>query len=311
MPKICKNNKSDYNYYKLKAKNFNLQTLIFKLIRMTDPIQWTNPLQQQGQQWYTDDILGWENIFATIPEAVEEEEDLPYGDMLEKKYHFDPIPEVETAPVVQQPVQVSVQQPVQAPVQAPVAPVVESIAQKEIQEIEQKSSIEQAQVTWLLDTKLQTDVQKKFGELFFTTKKIYETKEKLWTGGEETFDILWADNDKVFISYRFLLDETNEPMLFITKIEQDKETEEETVNELRFTFNEETSSLEVMVNDTLLFDEIQDFTQDQKKKMQVADKLNKFIFLASEELRKIEKEIKAREEAELERKKLQEIFRNF
>jgi len=100
-------------------------------------------------------------------------------------------------------------------------------------------------------------------------------------------------------------------MIFITKIEQDKETEEETVNELRFTFNEETSSLEVMVNDTLLFDEIQDFTEDQKKKLQVMDKLNKFIFLASEELRKIEKEIKEREEEERERKKLQEIFRNF
>lgn len=100
-------------------------------------------------------------------------------------------------------------------------------------------------------------------------------------------------------------------MLFITKIEQDKETEEETVNELRFTFNEETSSLEVMVNDTLIFDEIQDLTEDPKKKMQVTEKLNKFIFLASEELRKIEKEIKEREEAEKERKRLQEIFRNF
>jgi len=61
----------------------------------------------------------------------------------------------------------------------------------------------------------------------------------------------------------------------------------------------------------LLFDEIQDFTEDQKKKLQVMDKLNKFIFLASEKLRKIEKEIKEREEEERERKKLQEIFRNF
>ena len=100
-------------------------------------------------------------------------------------------------------------------------------------------------------------------------------------------------------------------MIFITKIEQDQETEEETINELRFTFNEETSSLEVVINDILLFDEIQDFTQDQKKKLQVVDKLNKFTFLTSEELRKIEKEIKEKEEAERERRKLQEIFRNF
>ncbi|MEI6774711.1 MAG: hypothetical protein WCL18_08255 [bacterium] len=100
-------------------------------------------------------------------------------------------------------------------------------------------------------------------------------------------------------------------MVFITKTEQDKETEEEIVNELRFTFNQEALSLEVVINDTLLFDEIADFTEDQKKKMQVIDKLNKFTFLASEELRKIEKEIKEHEEAEKERRKLQEIFRNF
>jgi len=100
-------------------------------------------------------------------------------------------------------------------------------------------------------------------------------------------------------------------MLFITKIEQDKETDEETTNELKFTFNQENASLEVMVNDTLLFDEIHDFTEDQKKKMQVVDKINKFTFLASEELRKIEKQIKEKEENEQERRKLQEIFRNF
>ncbi|HBB03490.1 TPA: hypothetical protein DCZ39_01105 [Patescibacteria group bacterium] len=108
-----------------------------------------------------------------------------------------------------------------------------------------------------------------------------------------------------------MIDETNDPILFITKIEQDKETEEETKNELRFTFNEESSSLEVMINDTLLFDEIKDFTEDQKKKLQVVDKINKFTFLASEEVRKLEKEIKEKEEAERERKRLQEIFRNF
>lgn len=294
---------------------------------MTDPIQWTNP-QQQGQQWYTDDILGWEDIFASIPEVAPEEEDLSYGDMLEKKYQFSPIPEMEeeipvvvptpkpvsvqqpdpvqqVAPVVQQPTR-----PVVAPVSVPEQHVVEDITEKETQVINQQSWLEQTQIEGLLDTKLQTDIQKKFGELFFTTKKIYELKEKIWIT-DENFDILWADNDKIFISYRFLLDENNNPMLFITKIEQDKETEEETVNELRFTFNEETSSLEVMVNDTLIFDEIQDLTEDPKKKMQVTEKLNKFIFLASEELRKIEKEIKEREEAEKERKRLQEIFRNF
>jgi hypothetical protein len=99
--------------------------------------------------------------------------------------------------------------------------------------------------------------------------------------------------------------------LVITKIEQDKTTEEETTNELRFMFNEELSSLEVMVNDTLLFDEIKDFTEDQKKKMQVSEKLNKFLFLVSEEQRKMEKIIQAKEEEQREKRKLQDIFRNF
>ena len=325
---------------------------------MTDPIQTSNPQQQWQQQWYTDDLLAWEDIFAAIPQAKRLEETILPDHIVEDTYQFEPIPEtleqivspiipptvtipkkeeqispavqapipstpisINPAPIVQSPAQVTPQastinqipapQVQQVPVQKinipeEVAPMVtqsepEERVQSPIQEPEEKIS---------LATKLQTDVQKKFGELFFTTKKIYELKNK--TGiTEETFDILWANNDKIIISYKFLLDETNDPMIFITKIEQDQETEEETINELRFTFNEETLSLEVVINDVLLFDEIQDFTQDQKKKLQVIDKLNKFTFLTSEELRKIEKEIKEKEEAERERRKLQEIFRNF
>ena len=51
---------------------------------MTDPIQ-TQWQQQTGQQWYTDDILWWDDIFNSVSE-VDEEEDLPYWDILEKKY---------------------------------------------------------------------------------------------------------------------------------------------------------------------------------------------------------------------------------
>lgn len=366
---------------------------------MTDPIQTDDP-QQQGQQWYIDDILGWDDIFAAIPKAALEKEDIPYGELLEKKYQFSPVPEVEVPtvnipdtkiqtppsepvppiappvpvtreipmvtpplekPVVQIVPQVSplppktpiiekkpvpspihinkeipkvvpsptvaiprneVKKQVDIPVSRPPAvspveekvqvkePIAPIVPEKKPAEIQKEVPLKEVPVEDVLDTKFQTDVQKKFGELFSTTKKIYQLKDKLWIT-EETFDILWADNDKIFISYRFLLDETDEPILFITKIEQDKETEEETINELRFTFNEETSSLEVVINDTLLFDEVEDFTEDQKKKLQVVDKINKFTFLASEELRKIEKEIKEKEEAEQERKKLQEIFRNF
>jgi len=363
-----------YNWDKLKA-------LFLTLDSMTDPFQTTNP-QQQGQQWYTDDILGWEDIFAAIPKAKREEEIFAYDDMMEKKYQFNSLPEssepevsivagtqvqenipkeipiesvaVEPVSVVQPqqavkkeipkpdqsvpvdpvsivktkspvvtPISTPAPRPAQAVVQqAPVQkiqiakeiPMIEKVVpvvtKQEVQPIKQSLPSEKQEIEVPSDTRSQTDVQKKFSELFSTTKKIYELKDT--TGiTEETFDILWANNDKVFISYRFLLDETDDKILFITKIEQDKETEEETVNELRFTFNQETSSLEVVVNDILLFDEIQDFTEDQKKKLQVIDKLNKFTFLASEELRKLEKEIKEKEEAEKERRKLQEIFRNF
>ena len=81
-------------------------------------------------------------------------------------------------------------------------------------------------------------------------------------------------------------------MVSIIKKEQQKETEEETINQLKWTYNEESSSLEVMINDTILFNEQDDLLEDPKNKMQVIDKMNKFIFLASEELRKIEKIIK-------------------
>ena len=269
---------------------------------MIDPAQ-TQSQQQGDQQWNTEDILGWDDIFNTIPKA-ESEDDLPYGDVLEKKYQYDSIPEIDKAPVVEKVVE-------EAPQVIPkVVPVAEKVVEREVQEIKQQAGIEQEKVWTLLDTKLQTDVQKKFGELFFTTKRIHAIKEKLWKK-EESFDILWADNDKIFVSYRFVLDETNDPTLVITKIEQDKSTEEETTNELRFMFNEELSSLEVMVNDILLFDEIKDFTEDQKKKMQVSEKLNKFVFLASEEQKKWEKQIQAREEELREKRKLQDIFRNF
>lgn len=185
-----------------------------------------------------------------------------------------------------------------------------SLSDEQLQDIQQQSSLEQIQVTDTLDTKLQSDIQKKFGELFFTTKKIYELKNKIGLE-EDELHIVGADNDKVYIDYTFLLDETTNPMVSITKKEQQKETDEEIINQLKWTYNEEIASLEVMINDTILFNEQEDLVDDPKNKMQVMDKMNKFIFLASEELKKIEKIIKEKEEEEQERRSLQEIFRNF
>jgi len=65
------------------------------------------------------------------------------------------------------------------------------------------------------------------------------------------------------------------------------------------------------LDDVLLFDEVEHLNNDPKKKMQVMDKLNKFIFLAGEYQKKVEKEIKEKEAEEVERRRLQDIFRNF
>jgi len=66
-----------------------------------------------------------------------------------------------------------------------------------------------------------------------------------------------------------------------------------------------------MLDDVLLLDEVEDLQDDAKKKMQVTEKLNKFIFLLSEHQKKMEKEAKEKEQAEQERRRLQDIFRNF
>jgi guanylate kinase len=94
-------------------------------------------------------------------------------------------------------------------------------------------------------------------------------------------------------------------------METNKEDEEETTHELSFYLSEQGTSLNVNLDEALLFDEEVDFQDDLKKKMQVTDKINKFIFLLSEEARKLEKEIREKEAEEQEKRKLQDIFRNF
>lgn len=101
------------------------------------------------------------------------------------------------------------------------------------------------------------------------------------------------------------------PMISITKIETDKTTEEESTHELNFYLNEAGTSLNVNLDEELLFDEEVDLQDDIKKKMQVMEKINKFIFLVTEESRKLEKEMKEKEAEEQEKRKLQDIFRNF
>jgi hypothetical protein len=64
------------------------------------------------------------------------------------------------------------------------------------------------------------------------------------------------------------------------------------------------------LDEVLLFEE-SDILEDNKKKSQVMEKLNKFIFLTESKLKDAQKEIRAKQEEEEERKRLQDIFRNF
>jgi guanylate kinase len=75
--------------------------------------------------------------------------------------------------------------------------------------------------------------------------------------------------------------------------------------------NESGKALNINLDEELLFDEDVDLADDMKKKMQVADKINKFTFLLSEEERKLEKELKEKEAEQEEKRKLQDVFRNF
>jgi len=46
----------------------------------------------------------------------------------------------------------------------------------------------------------------------------------------------------------------------------------------------------------LLYDEVEDLVNDQPKKLQTLEKLNKFIFLITEEYKKVEKQKKEKEQ---------------
>ena len=55
-------------------------------------------------------------------------------------------------------------------------------------------------------------------------------------------------------------------------------------------------SIILFINDVELYDEISDLQKDPNKKMQVLEKMNKFIFLLDEEYKKIKKYKKEKQE---------------
>lgn len=144
-----------------------------------------------------------------------------------------------------------------------------------------------------------TDLQKKFYELVREIKTAHELVDKDLS---QWFDVLWWNDDRKKTMYKaFAWDN----FASIDKTESFKEETREEVNTLTFIL--ENKSLQVLINDELLYDELEDLVNDQPKTLQTLEKLNKFIFLISEECKKIEKIKKEKEQ----KSKIKWIFRNF
>jgi hypothetical protein len=196
---------------------------------------------------------------------------------------IEPIPE-PTVPEVATPVE-EVEQHIPTPVAEPITE-------------EEKEPV--------AEPKALSDLGKKFTELTSLCRQIYE-----WKKTDEGFQLIWADNDKLQTLYKFVLGDEAFPMVSVSKVETDKATQEEIIHELSFYLNEAGTALDINLDEELLFEEEVDLQNDLKTKMQVMEKLNKFIFLVTEESKKIEKEIKAKEAEQAEKRKLQDVFRNF
>jgi len=309
---------------------------------MVDPQTTQNQDQENELFWWSEDIFNNSDIFFDNTKSTDENEifadnlskkyniedeniinnepddsELPYADVLDKNksYEHEFQEETPTDEIQQetqeykmdekyypkaevQNIQETKEETKEEPQEDLEEETEEQVEPRDDEQIEEESPQEQKA----------SDIQNKFNELLNLTKKVYESDKSIT---EEWFEIIWADNDKLNILYQFQLEDSDNPEITINKLETNKESEEENINQLKFFIDQDSASLNIVLNDTLLFDEVEDLQNEPKKKMQIVDKLNKFIFLAQEHLKKIEKEMNEKFKIEQERKKLQDIFRNF
>lgn len=154
-------------------------------------------------------------------------------------------------------------------------------------------------------TEESSDVQQKFTNLF---DNISELNWFLHKKDGEVLEIIWSNSDKLSVLYQFGINDQKE--IRVKRIETDKENDENNFNELKLWLNSESNLFEIFLDEVLLFEE-DDIMRDSKKKSQVMEKLNKFIFLTESKLKDTQKEMKVKKEEEEERRRLQDIFRNF
>lgn len=144
-----------------------------------------------------------------------------------------------------------------------------------------------------------TQIQNKFLELKFETEKIFQLVKKdynIW------FDILWANDDRQKIMYKLFIQDN---AIDIQKNITDKLNNANTSHSLRFELDDTT--LKTYIDNELLYDEITDLQNDNNKNKQVVEKLNKFIFLITEEYKKIIKDKKAKDHENIKKATFREF----
>ncbi len=150
-----------------------------------------------------------------------------------------------------------------------------------------------------------SEIQQKFITL---SENVSELNNLLRIKDGEVLEIIWANTDDFSLLYQFWVNDQKH--IYVKRIETNKEDNETNFNELKLWLNPESNLFEIFLDDVLLFEE-EDLLEDTKKKSQVMEKLNKFIFLTESKLKDAQKELRAKQEEEEERKRLQDIFRNF
>ena len=141
-------------------------------------------------------------------------------------------------------------------------------------------------------------VQNKFLELKFETEKIFDLVKKdysVW------FDLLWANDDRQKVSYKLFIKDNE---IEIKKFSLDKTNEATQEHNLVFELKDD---LNIYIEHELFYNETTDLKDDANKSKQVVEKFNKFIFLVTEEYKKIIKEKRIKEKNNIKKT----IFREF
>ena len=245
------------------------------VVEKTATFEDLNLHQDTSSEFVTD-----EPVIEEIPAPVVEEITTPVVE--ETAVVEEVIPEV-VAPAIEEVVEEVVEEVIPAPVvEVTPTPVVETAVVEEAPMIEV------------------SDVKAKYNELA-------NNIGVLSNGSTEAIQIVGSNTDSAHVEYTFTKDED---IVEVTRTETNKETEDSSENIIAFVSSLDDGQIQVFLDDTLLFEE-EELLADPKKKMQVMEKFNKLIFLTGEKLKDVEKARKAQEAELQEKRRLQDIFRNF